>query len=334
VPNKEHLRHLVRDNLSNIVDSMNRYLSGSNVSNLKAVLNRIGRGQQLPHWYDGLANSGTFPNLDGKTIGSVLEMILIATLEVGLFQKEKLKFRINPARGVDLPDLDLGIKTPSENFCTSEPFFSAYERIIGSEHDCVALLTDYQDAKKKPPLRVQIIKYRYLTKSQIADFNICALARRFRDGLIKENEARAKKFFRFLAFVNQSDWRAKRIIRMLQVMDKEDAIRNVISESRSHFQKTNQTRVKKQNEPLPEDELKAIEDIRSVSPLHIAILDAADNWVIDTHKDFARMPNDNEWSRLRSGPLDGQIGMSFALQWRYNFGRIFNANGADEDEGG
>ena len=35
---------------------------------------------------------------------------------------------------------------------------------------------------------------------------------------------------------------------------------------------------------------------------------------------------------LVNGPLDGEIGMSFALQWRYNFGRIFNGVEGGEDE--
>jgi len=34
---------------------------------------------------------------------------------------------------------------------------------------------------------------------------------------------------------------------------------------------------------------------------------------------------------LRRGPLDGKIGMSLALQWRYNFGPLF---GAGDDENG
>ncbi len=28
-------------------------------------------------------------------------------------------------------------------------------------------------------------------------------------------------------------------------------------------------------------------------------------------------------TRDKTGPLDGRIGMSFALQWRYNFGALF-----------
>jgi hypothetical protein len=59
------------------------------------------------------------------------------------------------------------------------------------------------------------------------------------------------------------------------------------------------------------------------TPLLVALTDAADNWVTECMKEAGRLPNDNEWNRLRTGPLDGKIGMSFALQWRYNFGRLF-----------
>ncbi len=76
----------------------------------------------------------------------------VAVLETSTFKKLALPpLRINPARGVDLPDLDIGIKSPSKNFCTSEPFFSVYERLLGSEYDALILLTDYQTAKKHPP---------------------------------------------------------------------------------------------------------------------------------------------------------------------------------------
>ena len=37
------------------------------------------------------------------------------------------------------------------------------------------------------------------------------------------------------------------------------------------------------------------------------------------------MPNDNEWVRFLKSPLDGKIGMSFALQWRYSFGSFFRS---------
>ncbi|HUY90148.1 MAG TPA: hypothetical protein VMV10_15530 [Pirellulales bacterium] len=121
-------------------------------------MKRIGRGGVLPHWYKNLKKKGDLPNLDGKTIGSVIEMLLVGVLETSTFRGLEIPaLRINPARGIDLPDLDLGVKSPSENYCTSEPFFSAYERLLGSEYDILVLLTDYQTAKKSPPLKLQII---------------------------------------------------------------------------------------------------------------------------------------------------------------------------------
>ncbi|MBY0526753.1 MAG: hypothetical protein K2R98_25400 [Gemmataceae bacterium] len=144
MPTKEQLRKLLQKQLAETVQRMNAVLAGTDVAELEPVLARIGRGQQLPHWYEGLKKDHVLPNLDGKTIGSVVEMILVAVLETFTFKGRKVPaLRINPARGVDLPDLGLGIKSPSENYCTSEPFFSAYERLIGSSYDLLVLITDY-----------------------------------------------------------------------------------------------------------------------------------------------------------------------------------------------
>ena len=150
--NKDQLREQVRTNLDSLIQAVNQSLQGKGLSKLEPVLQRIGRGGVLPHWFATLKQNGTLPNLDGKTIGSVVEMLLVAVIETRLFAQEKIILRINPARGVDLPDLNLGVKSPSENYCTSEPFFSAYERLLGSEHDVLVLLTDYQQKKKNPPL--------------------------------------------------------------------------------------------------------------------------------------------------------------------------------------
>ena len=76
-------------------------------------------------------------------------------------------------------------------------------------------------------------------------------------------------------------------------------------------------------------DLHALHAVLDVRPLHLGVLDAADNWVVQVQKDLGRVPNENEWQRLLASPLDGLIGMSFALQWRYNFGRLFGS--ADDD---
>jgi hypothetical protein len=175
---KSHLRSMLRENLDETIRRVNLALRGSALKSLEKVLARIGRGGKLPHWYQRLKAEESLPNLDGKTVGSVVEILLVAVLETQTFANVGTPpLRINPARGVDLPDLDLDVKSPSENFCTSEPFFSAYERLIGAGHDVLVLLTDYQARKNQPPLRLQIIKWRYLASTEIADEQLCRIAR-------------------------------------------------------------------------------------------------------------------------------------------------------------
>jgi len=336
MPTKEQLRAIIQDNLTEIAGGINAALKGKNLARLKVVLNRVGRGGILPHWYARLKQDGTLPNLDGKTIGSIIEMLLVALLETSTFRGMGVPpLGINPARGVDLPDLDLGIKSPSQNYCTSEPFFSAYERLLGSEHDMVVLLTDYQTAKKTPPLRLQIIGWRYLTGTQVADVNLCRIARANRESLVADNEARAKKVFRFLAYINQSDWLGKQLLRLIDVLQDENAVRVAIAEAIPDFERKNLEFARKSKPIIPEQDIEALKGILGITPLRIGVIEAADNWVVQTQKEAGRTPNDNEWQRLLSGPLDGQIGMSFALQWRYNFGRLFSdtaGNRTDEEE--
>jgi hypothetical protein len=322
---KEALRQIVRTHLAEIVRAMNATLRGRQLSKIEPVLKRLGRGNRLPHWFAKLAEDGTLPNLDGKTIGSVIEMLFTALIEVRYFAGRGVgPLRINPASGVDLPDLDLGIKSPSENYCTSEPFFSAYERLIGSEFDIAALLTDYQTAKLHPPLRLQIIKSVYLSKTEIADRKLCRIARQVREWLLAENETWAKKVFRFLAYVNQQDWLGKQILGLIELLPDEKAVENRIPKCSRDLDKYNADQLDRNRVPLPEEVRAALRHILDVRPIRLGVIDAADSWVVETHKETARTPTESEWHRLISGPLDGKIGMSFALQWRYNFGHLFN----------
>lgn len=111
---KEELRARLRESLDTTIQEVNRALKGENTEQLADVLTRVGRGGKLPKWYEQLRTQHTLPNLDGKTIGSVIEMLLIAVLEKIIFQGLEIPpLRVNPARGVDFPDLDLGIKSPS-----------------------------------------------------------------------------------------------------------------------------------------------------------------------------------------------------------------------------
>lgn len=322
----QELRLKVKNSLPEVVEKLNEYLRGINVEEIKDILQRVGRGGKLPHWYQLLASGQSMPNLDGKTIGSVIEMTLLGVLEKHTLADFDIPpLEVNPAKGVDIPFLDLGVKSPSENFCTSEPFFSAYERLLGNESDAIILLTDYQTAKKNPPpVRIQIIKAAYMSGSEIADRNLCAIALKNRERLFDENQALCKKMFQFLCHINQQDWRAKALLSLVDILyEGDELINKKIDELKNHFNKKVKDDLKKGLEAISVEELNKIEEIKGSNTKVSAIINACSDWVIDNHKDFARLPNDNEWQRFLKSPLDGKIGLSFALQWRYNFGNLF-----------
>lgn len=324
---KPELRSIVRRNLPAIMRKLNDALAGDGLVKLEPVVTRIGRGGQLPHWYAEFKKAGTFPNLDGKTIGSILEMLLVAVLETGVLKKQGLKLKVNPARGIDLPDLDLGVKSPSLNFCTSEPFFSAYERLYGNEHDCLILLTDYQKAKANKDLfKISVVDWKYLDASEIADAELCRIALKHRARLLQEGESTAKRAFQFLAYVNQSDWRARKLLELLDRMDEPaDQFNACVTLIEKDYTKQNRARLKKGGELIPESDLLALRQIFPLTRDSLSLTRQLDDWVTEFLKDASRVPNDNEWNRVLKSPLNGKIGMSFALQWRYNFGRIFSA---------
>ena len=120
--------------------------------------------------------------------------------------------------------------------------------------------------------------------------------------------------FRFLAFVNQCDWRGKQILKLLTSLHDDDGIKAGIELADRDFERRNKAAEKKDKPTIPDTELHEIWRILEVSPLKLGVIDVADNWVMETLKDAGRAPNDNEWQRLKTGPLDGMIGMSFALQ--------------------
>lgn len=332
---KEELRKIVHTHLDDLMSSLNDGLSGIGLDELEETLTRLGRGGKIPHWYAGLKNDGRLPNFDGKTVGSILEMLFVAVLErkVKNITGSEASFKVNPARGVDLPDLDLGIKSPSKNFCTSEPYFTAYERLYGNQYDALILLTDYQEAKKKNTLTLQVSEWKYLRGSEIADAKLCRLARKNRDFLLADgDEGKAKRLFGFLAYVNQSDWRAVQILKAIDVLQDEIKIRKTLEKSLTDFENQNRKKGKAGLIPLPESERDAIARILNGPCLWQEVVFAADAWVTDVLQDAGRAPNQIEWHSLKTGALDGKIGMSFALQWRYNFGQVFRAGDSSKDD--
>lgn len=312
----------VIENIPIILNKLNEVLNGNHLDEIAPILSRIDRTGRLPVWFNSLQNHGRLPNLDGKTVGSVIEKLLVCVLEKYVFNSA-LQLSVNPARGVDIPELELGVKSPSTNYCTSEPYFSAYERILGNEYDAIVLLTNYQEAKNISPFSLQIIKIRYLKGSEIADIKLCRLAKLIRERY--ENELVRKKAIRFLSYVNQSDWEANCILKLIEkVMLGNTNLSTLLNGFQRDFNNKN-TRYERDGKPLiPLESLERLQEIINFTPVDQGIINAAENWVILTQKDNGRYVNDNEWHRFLTSPLDGKIGMSFALQWRYNFGQLFN----------
>jgi hypothetical protein len=98
----KEIRDDIKVKLVNIVRDVNAALKGGKaLTELRPTIERIGRGGKIPHWYETLVSNGTLPNLDGKSLGSVLEMVFVAVLERKFYSKSILvPFRINPARGI------------------------------------------------------------------------------------------------------------------------------------------------------------------------------------------------------------------------------------------
>lgn len=330
MPTIQQNKQKVIENIPTILEKLNDVLNGHHLDEIEPILSRIDRTGHLPRWFDSLKNDGRLPNLDGKTVGSVIEKLLVCVLERYVFNSE-LHLSVNPARGVDIPELELGVKSPSTNFCTSEPYFSAYERILGNEYDAIILLTNYQEAKNITPFSLQILQIKYLCGTEIADVKLCSLAKSIRESF--DDELLVKKAIRFLAYVNQSDWEANCILKMIKSVIIDGAnLTPQINRIQKDFDKKNE-KYERDGKPLiPQDSLDRLIAIQSISPKEYAIMTAAENWVILTQKDNGRYPNDNEWHRFLTGPLNGKIGMSFALQWRYNFGVLFNAENDTADD--
>ena len=148
------------------------------------------------------------------------------------------------------------------------------------------------------------------------------MAKKWRS-LLADKAPELKKIVRFLSYVNQSHWEAKAMLKLLTGTSDDKTIESGVERLEKDYLKSNAARLKKGDDPIRDDSLANIKGILDTTPRQMGLINAADNWVIETHKDFGRYPNDNEWNRFMSSPLDGVIGMSFALQWRYNFGPIF-----------
>jgi len=319
----ELARRKIKPILPELTKRVNRVLLGEGLKTIAPILKRIDSTGELPYWFVNLRKGTGLPNLDGKTVGSVVEKITVAVMEA--YFLDGMRLSVNPAKGVDIPELELGIKSPSTNWCTSEPFFSPYERLLGNENDALVLLTNYQEAKGKNKVsrfKLQILKSEYLAGSEIADKKLCDIARRFRD-LYREDPAKLMRVFRFVSYVNQQDWAAKQLIGLLQGKLDDASIDAALERVKAKFIADNAKAGMKSKPLLDIGVLRQVSCVSDVTPRVAGLVEAIDSWVRISSNGTARDPNENEMKRLVSGELNGRISMSFALQWRYNFEGVF-----------
>ena len=319
----ELARRKIKPILPELTAKVNRALLGEGLKTIAPILKRIDSTGELPYWFENLKKGTGLPNLDGKTVGSIVEKITVAVMES--YFLDGMRLSVNPAKGVDVPELELGIKSPSTNWCTSEPFFSPYERLLGNENDAIVLLTNYQEAKgmnKVSRFKLQILKAEYLMGSEIADKKLCDIARRFRD-LYRGDLARLMRVFRFVSYVNQQDWAAKHLIGLMQGELDDASIDAAVTMIKSKFMADNAKAIKNSKTPLDPSVLRQVTRVSDVTPRVAGLIEAIDSWVRISSNGTARDPNENEMKRLVSGALNGRISMSFALQWRYNFEGVF-----------
>ena len=79
------------------------------------------------------------------------------------------------------------------------------------------------------------------------------------------------------------------------------------------FTTKNERNIREGKATIPQDSMDRLNAISEITPTAQAIINAAENWVILSQKDNGRYPNDNEWHRFQSSPLNGKIGMSFGF---------------------
>ncbi len=209
------IRSFVKLNLLTLTDKINKVLPGGEpLFIIEEDVAAVSCKGELPDWFAPLVSGSGLP-ADGKSIGSAIETLFAAVLRSALPASLAKMIEVRAAKGVDIPAAGLGIKSPSENLCASDPFVSPYQRLLGQPHDTVVLLTDYQLKKSTRPLLPQVLKSAYYRGSQMSDRSICEIARKWRS-LLANDEPQLKKLLRFLVYSNQSDPVARRILTQLK----------------------------------------------------------------------------------------------------------------------
>lgn len=113
--------------------------------------------------------------------------------------------------------------------------------------------------------------------------------------LVREGESTAKRVFQFLAYVNQRDWRARKLLDLLDGIDQPANQFNLtLPRIEKDYATQNKLRLSKGSELIPESDLNALRQVFPITRDSLSLTRQLDDWVTEFLKDASRVPNDNE----------------------------------------
>jgi len=267
------LQRKVKEGLPGIVEAVNQYLCGDKHPRIKRHLCAIEPGNEQPSWFIHLARKRRPQRTDGKSLGTYIEKLLKAEMSRLL----GIPLIGSSASGVDIPELDLNTKATSDRQPqSSEPFDSAYDRVLGAKFDIVVCIYNGRELLESScPLR--ILSAEYLKKTEVADAKLCGTAK------LLQRLALAKVIGNDLA---------KRTLKSIV-----------------HSKKAG---------PKGAFYMALHDALASDDPGRIAAaLESCEQEM--GAEGQTGVPSSGEWNSFLRSPLEGKIGISFALQWRYQF---------------
>jgi hypothetical protein len=274
----EQQKEQLRQQLSEIRERVNQYLRGEQHERVREFVRGLEPGNVIPSWLTVLESTGHPERTDGKSLGTYIEKLLKAEIARTL----RVSITGSSALGVDIPELGVNTKATSDRQPqSSEPFSSAYERVLGARFDILVCIYNGEDFWSSRSAHLQIVSAHYLKKTEVADRELCQTAKMLqRLSIVRNDEDLAKRALQVIAYAKKGGGGPKatayRALKRTLASEDADQIRTAVEQC--------------------EDEL-----FVDVKPEPLA---------------------GSVWQEFLTSPLDGRIGISFALQWRYQFRQL------------
>jgi hypothetical protein len=242
---------------------------------------------------------------DGKSIGTFIEKLLTVLLSI----EKKCVFSGSAAKGVDLPELNLGIKATSDRQPqSSEAFKSAYERIFGIENALLVFIYNGTAYSGEAEENLRCVQHYLLSETNVADRGLCGYARDVRE-LYREKiigEDLLKSILRLLVVSDKSKKEFLGMARLIHEMA------SILGGG------TKGVQFRYLDASKASDVMAYLTDTKVQHALAAAV-DA-----YQAHFDSYPFANDGmidgeQFKVFQEHPLDGKISLSFALQWRFQF---------------